>query len=126
MLAALFERQGEIVTRDALMNRCWGSGEGSDETLTQCVSQIRRAMREVGLPSELLVTYPKRGYRLGLSRAQHAPEAAPTSAGSHARLFIAAAALLLLLWLLAFPHSAKHTIYHALGWGPTVESASSH
>ncbi|WP_208646327.1 winged helix-turn-helix domain-containing tetratricopeptide repeat protein [Mesorhizobium waimense] len=59
MLAA---RPGEIVSKDALMQAVWPDTFVTDDSLTQCIADIRRAL---GDHEHVIVeTLPKRGYRL--------------------------------------------------------------
>src|SRR5437763_13474123 len=64
VLTALSVADGSIVSRQELLDRCWGDGMGSDEALTQAISQIRRAFEELGEAPTMLETLAKRGYRL--------------------------------------------------------------
>jgi DNA-binding winged helix-turn-helix (wHTH) protein len=117
VLAFLFAERGRVVSRERLLDQCWGEGSGSDEGLTQVIAQIRRSLDALGAPRELLSTYPKRGYRLTTggeenrgsepSRASIAPWVAV------GLLVIAAFAVLIFA-----PHWPRHLIRHALGLGP--------
>ncbi len=65
VLAALLERPGEVVTRDALRRRLWGDETVVDVEvgLNSAVSRLRRALGDsVGTP-RMIETLPKRGYR---------------------------------------------------------------
>ncbi len=62
VLSVLAARQGEIVSKDALMQAVWPDTFVTDDSLTQCIADIRRA---VGDDAHVIVeTLPKRGYRL--------------------------------------------------------------
>ncbi len=62
VLSALAARPGEIVSKDALMRAVWPDTFVTDDSLTQCIADIRRAL---GDDEHVIVeTFPKRGYRL--------------------------------------------------------------
>ncbi|GLS29727.1 winged helix-turn-helix domain-containing tetratricopeptide repeat protein [Neomesorhizobium albiziae] len=62
VLSVLAARPGEIVSKDALMQAVWPDTFVTDDSLTQCIADIRRA---VGDDAHVIVeTLPKRGYRL--------------------------------------------------------------
>ena len=44
VLAFLIERAGQLVSRDAIFEFVWADLEVSDDSLTQCISGIRRAI----------------------------------------------------------------------------------
>ena len=60
----LLDRQGEIVTRDALMTALWDNDEFvNDNALSVNVSRLRSKLAELGLP-EAIETRKKQGYVL--------------------------------------------------------------
>ena len=62
VLSVLAARPGEIVSKDALMQAVWPDTFVTDDSLTQCIADIRRAL---GDEAHMIVeTLPKRGYRL--------------------------------------------------------------
>ncbi|KQZ95335.1 hypothetical protein ASD64_18820 [Mesorhizobium sp. Root157] len=62
VLSVLATRLGEIVSKDALMQAVWPDTFVTDDSLTQCIADIRRAL---GDDAHVIVqTLPKRGYRL--------------------------------------------------------------
>ncbi|NGO50314.1 winged helix-turn-helix domain-containing tetratricopeptide repeat protein [Allomesorhizobium camelthorni] len=62
VLSVLAARPGEIVSKDALMQAVWADTFVTDDSLTQCIADIRRAL---GDDEHVIVqTLPKRGYRL--------------------------------------------------------------
>jgi TolB-like protein/DNA-binding winged helix-turn-helix (wHTH) protein len=64
VLSMLAARPGEIVSKDALMQAVWPDTFVTDDSLTQCIADIRRAL---GDDEHLIVeTLPKRGYRLNV------------------------------------------------------------
>jgi TolB-like protein/DNA-binding winged helix-turn-helix (wHTH) protein len=62
VLSVLAARAGEVVSKDALMQAVWPDTFVTDDSLTQCIADIRRAL---GDHEHVIVeTHPKRGYRL--------------------------------------------------------------
>ncbi len=62
ILVILAAHNGKLVTKDALMTAVWADTHVTDDSLVQCVSEIRRALGQDG--AKLLVTVPRKGYRL--------------------------------------------------------------
>ena len=121
VLALLCARPGQMVARQALLDQCWGEGEGSDEALTQAVAQIRRTFQELGAPADLIETLAKRGYRLNGGNAGPGLAAETRPATINRTLIAAAVALLAILaLLLVAPHQLRHNIRHAVGLGPSA------
>ena len=77
VLRYLAERPDRVVPRDELMQAIWVDVFVTDDNITQCVTEIRRALGEKG--AQLLQTLPKRGYLLatGVTRAE-----APSAVGA--------------------------------------------
>ena len=67
VLCALARRQGEVVSRQALMDECWGVEGGADEGVTRAISKLRKELRDSSAAPHIIETIPKRGYRLALS-----------------------------------------------------------
>lgn len=67
VFVALARRSGRLVTREQLLDEIWSGRVVGDETLTQCVYQLRCHLEAAGGHSryrKLIETTPKRGYRL--------------------------------------------------------------
>ncbi|RUV73762.1 MAG: tetratricopeptide repeat protein [Mesorhizobium sp.] len=62
VLEVLAERRGQLVSKDDLVQATWPDVFVSDDSLAQCVSDIRRALGPEGMI--LLRTVPRRGYML--------------------------------------------------------------
>lgn len=62
LLRALADEPGEVLSRDDLLDLCWGA-EGSDEALTQAVTQLRKALGDDPRAPRFVETIPKGGYR---------------------------------------------------------------
>lgn len=70
VLSMLAARPGEVVSKDALMQAVWPDTFVTDDSLTQCIADIRRAL---GDDAHLIVeTLPKRGYRLNAAPSEAA------------------------------------------------------
>lgn len=59
VLAVLSSQAGDVVDREALIQAVWKDIATTDDSLIQCIGDIRRA-----LGKEAIETYPKIGYRL--------------------------------------------------------------
>src|SRR5712692_3263051 len=64
VLRHLAEHAGQVVTKDELMQAVWPGIAVTDDSLVQCIHDIRRALQDN--ERALLKTVPKRGYRLAL------------------------------------------------------------
>jgi adenylate cyclase len=60
VLLVLIENAGRLVSRDDLLNAVWPGVTVTEESLTQCVSEVRNALGEPG--QRIIKTVPKRGY----------------------------------------------------------------
>ncbi len=80
VLAALMAAEGAVVTREALLDACWGEDGGSDEALTQAIAQLRRAFAEDPRRPRYIGTVPKAGYRWLAPVSVSAPVVAPVFA----------------------------------------------
>ena len=62
VLRHLIENADRLVTKDALMAAVWPDTAVTDDSLVQCIHEIRRALSDDD--HAILKTVPKRGYRL--------------------------------------------------------------
>ena len=62
VLAVLAQNPNLIVGKDELIEKVWGSTFVTDDSLVQCIVDIRRALGETA--HEIIETFPKKGYRL--------------------------------------------------------------
>lgn len=62
VLRALCARPGRLVTKDDLLRDVWRDATVSEESLTQCIADIRRALNDKR--HEIVRTVPRRGYIL--------------------------------------------------------------
>ena len=63
VLAVLALRRGEMVSKDELHVAVWGDTAVTEDSLVQCIGDIRRAL---GADRDAVATLPRRGYRLAL------------------------------------------------------------
>jgi TolB-like protein len=82
VLSHLRAHAGRLVTRDALMDAAWPGLFVTDDSLTQCVVELRRALGEAG--GLRLRTLPRRGYVLEGALAEEDSAAPPAQAASDA------------------------------------------
>jgi TolB-like protein/DNA-binding winged helix-turn-helix (wHTH) protein/predicted Zn-dependent protease len=98
VLCVLAARPGEIVSKDALMQAVWPDTFVTDDSLTQCIADIRRALADDA--HVIVETVPRRGYRLNADLSDAAdPNAAAVTERARTRFsqrgFILAAIVLL-------------------------------
>lgn len=64
VLVVLADRSGRVVSRDELLSVVWPGVVVGDETLTQCIIKLRRALGDNPRSPSYIETISKRGYRL--------------------------------------------------------------
>ncbi|MGI9234306.1 MAG: winged helix-turn-helix domain-containing tetratricopeptide repeat protein [Woeseiaceae bacterium] len=64
VLLALARRDGELVTRDDLVNDVWDGRPTTDEPINRCLSQLRGHLDDRARPHRYVETLQRRGYRL--------------------------------------------------------------
>lgn len=64
VLLALADSGGAVVSREALMQRCWGGQFVGDDALNRAIAEVRRAARAEAAGSFSVETIPRIGYRL--------------------------------------------------------------
>jgi DNA-binding winged helix-turn-helix (wHTH) protein/TolB-like protein/Tfp pilus assembly protein PilF len=64
VLVCLIDRPGQVVSREALLSAIWPGVVVGDDSLTQVITKLRKALREVPDASASIQTISKRGYRL--------------------------------------------------------------
>jgi DNA-binding winged helix-turn-helix (wHTH) protein/Tol biopolymer transport system component len=69
VLVCLAERAGEVVAKEQLLRTVWPDTFVTDDVLTRCISELRRAFGDDAKEPRFIQTIPKSGYRLiaGLS-----------------------------------------------------------
>src|SRR5262245_8617483 len=104
VLRHLATNAGRVVTKDELLNVNWPGVTVTEDSLTQCISEIRRALGDSG--RDLVRTVPRRGYMMVLpDRSPEAEQPAvvnPSARAWHGRTPAAIAVLvggvMLVLW----------------------------
>lgn len=99
VLLELADHAGQVVTREALIDQCWGGQIVGDDAINRAISAAHRAARQVSADFEI-ETISKAGYRLNLPDE---PEPAPKPVDRRA-LLIGGAALAL---------AGTAAVYHA-------------
>ncbi len=74
VLVCLAAAKGQVMTRDELISRVWGSNAVSDEPLTRCIHELRRGLDDDRGEPTYIQTIPKRGYRLLTDVTELKPE----------------------------------------------------
>lgn len=87
VLACLADRQGELVTKDQLIRAVWPDTFVTDDVLTRCISELRKALNDDPRQPCFVETIPKGGYRLIPPVRQLAP-ATQTKAPRRQRRFL--------------------------------------
>ena len=62
VLAVLAEKPGEIVSRQSLIDGVWSGRAVSDDSVAQCIAEIRRVLGDTD--KRIIETVPREGYRL--------------------------------------------------------------
>jgi len=65
VLRYLVEHAGRVVTKDEVLSAVWPEVTVSDESLTQCIRDVRRALGDVS--QRIVKTVPRRGYLMDVS-----------------------------------------------------------
>ncbi len=94
VLIALAKRDGDLVTRDELVDELWDGRPTSDEPINRCLSQLRRHLGDKSRPHRYVETLTRRGYRLvqPVEPLEHAEPAEPAAEPALAPLSKAPAA----------------------------------
>jgi DNA-binding winged helix-turn-helix (wHTH) protein/TolB-like protein len=78
VLMALAQRDGDLVTRDQLIEAVWDGRPTSDEPINRCLSQLRGHLNDRQRPHQYVETLQRRGYRLMQPVVLHAQTAEPS------------------------------------------------
>jgi tetratricopeptide (TPR) repeat protein/DNA-binding winged helix-turn-helix (wHTH) protein len=86
VLLSLASKPTRLVTREAIIERVWGVGQGSQEALGRAISEIRQALGDRAENPKFIQTLPRRGYRLivqplTVARLEGEAQLAPTATG---------------------------------------------
>lgn len=84
VLRHLVEHAGRLVTKDELIKAVWPNVTVTDESLSQCISEVRRILGDKD--QRIIKTVPRRGYLINvpvlIGDGPVAPESVPTGNGS--------------------------------------------
>lgn len=80
VLVALARNAGAVVSKDKLIETVWVDTFVTDDSLVQCIADIRRALGDAD--HKLVQTFPKKGYKLIAERIAAPGGADPTSAAA--------------------------------------------
>src|ERR671932_1737032 len=80
LLRLLVESAGRLLDRDAIMAAVWPDVTVTDDSITQCVGEVRRALGDEA--GHLLRTVPRRGYLFAAEVLRTGPAAAPPEGAS--------------------------------------------
>ena len=83
VLLALTRRIGATVSRDQLIDACWGGRIVSDDAVNRAIAQVRNLARGFDPPPFVLETIPKVGFRLIPSDGPAAPSVPRTEAATN-------------------------------------------
>jgi TolB-like protein/DNA-binding winged helix-turn-helix (wHTH) protein/tetratricopeptide (TPR) repeat protein len=129
LLLALLEQPGELVTREALVNRLWPAGTfvDFDRGLNKAVNHLREALGDSAEKPRFIETFPRKGYRFiaAVTRDDEALEVSPPeSAPRRTRLrawVIAAGAAIACLGLLVGTNVGGVRDWAAARWRSTPQ-----
>lgn len=91
-LELLVARCGDLVTKDAFMDNVWHGAAVTDEALTQCIRNVRKALGDDAGNPRFIQTVPKHGYRFVGDMSSH-PDVTARTQVSHVVAACAAAGL---------------------------------
>ena len=94
VLCYLVERSGNLVSKSDIIRAVWGETPASDDSLTHCLIDIRKALHDTD--REIVKTVPRRGYLFDLPVDVESPQST-TARRRNRRLSAAIAASLTLL-----------------------------
>ncbi len=97
VLLQLAEAGGAVVERDRLLREIWGERAVSDEPLTRCIGELRRALGDDRSNPTYIRTIPKRGYKLLQEATPHGEQSRRSRPARSARntfLLVAGVAVL--------------------------------
>ena len=85
VLVALAARQGEVLSKDELIETVWDGRAQSDEPLNRCISVLRRKLGDDSKNPRFVENIPRRGYRLMMSVLPMAAEPDASAAAGRLR-----------------------------------------
>ena len=103
VLVRLAAANGEVVSKQTLMDEVWGDSPSGDEVITRCIAVLRHAFQDDARRPQIIETLSRRGYRLmvPISGVDDGPvESSPTR--SHRPLFAGVVAIAVVAGILAW------------------------
>ena len=73
VLMLLISHQGEVVSRTQILDEVWHGRVVVEESVTQAISELRKALTDQRRPPRYIETVPKAGYRLLIQEDQQQP-----------------------------------------------------
>jgi eukaryotic-like serine/threonine-protein kinase len=121
-LVMLLRHRHRVVSKEELLKTVWRDAFVSDDSLSQCISSLRRALGDDSNQPEFIVTIPRRGYRFIApvseldDNATPVPGRGPVTAAPAVPVPVTAPARPSRAWIpLAIPLLAA-TVALAVGW----------
>ena len=120
VLVCLAEMQGEVISKEQLIGAVWPDTFVTDDVLTRCISELRRALQDDPKEPKVIQTIPKRGYRLvaavepvlpgssAVLPSQRLPKAGGRLFRGHGRLLLAGATVLVAIGIVVGANFFKH------------------
>jgi DNA-binding winged helix-turn-helix (wHTH) protein/TolB-like protein/Tfp pilus assembly protein PilF len=73
-LLSLAQRDGDVVTREELIDECWDGRAVADEPINRCMTQLRKHLGDTEKPYKYVAAVVKRGYLLKQPVILHEPD----------------------------------------------------
>jgi len=112
VLQCLAEARGDVVPRNDILDKVWPGAAVTDDVLTQCIVELRKAFDDSANDPQFIETIPRKGFRLVAPVADFEEEPAAR------RPFRAIIAAALIIAIIAIPVTAY--FYHARQVPPDV------
>ena len=81
VLMCLIDAAGDPVSREDIFATVWPGGVVSDETLTGCIFELRKAFSDSARNPSIIETIPQHGFRL-IPEVERGNESVPTNAAT--------------------------------------------
>ena len=110
LLVFLAENHGRVVSKDQIFEAVWTDTFVGDSVLWKCISELRQVLEDDPKSPRIIMTIPKRGYRLDLP--QGFQEAEPSLRRKRWRPLVIVASILVLMllgWWLTQNPTPQHT-----------------
>ena len=79
VLLSLAQRDGDVVTREELVDECWDGRATADEPINRCISQLRKHLGDTERPYRYIDALFNSGYCLKQPVELHEPDETPTA-----------------------------------------------